>query len=71
LASLEAYYHRLHQFLHFGIELKHDLHSLFTDGKLLTELITDGFYIFAHVKTNCSDIMRTGLNEYADKAHLK
>jgi len=49
LASLETYYHRLNQKIHVGIELKHDLHSLFTPGKNLTELITDGLYIFAHV----------------------
>jgi hypothetical protein len=71
LVSLEAYYHRLQQYAHFGVELKHDLHSLFTEGKSLTSLITDGLYIFAHIKTNCSEVLKTGLYEFAEKAHLK
>jgi len=51
--------------------LKHDLHSLFTEGKSLTSLITDGLYIFAHIKTNSSEVLKTGLYEFAEKAHLK
>jgi len=51
--------------------LKHDLHSLFTAGKNLTELVTDGLYIFAHLTTNCSDVIKTGLTKLVEVNHLR
>jgi len=71
LASLEAYYHRLNQKFVLGVELKHDLHTLFTAGKPLHQLITDGLYIFAHLETNCSDLLKTAFNKLAEIAHAK
>jgi len=71
LGSLEAYYHRLNQKFHFGVELKHDLHTLFTPGKPLSQLITDGLYIFAHLETNCADLIKTAFYKLIEVTHAK
>jgi len=37
----------------------------------LTELITDGLYIFGHLTTNCSDIIKTALHKLCEVNHAK
>jgi len=71
LVSFETLYHRFQQYIHVGFEIKHDLASLFLPNKPLSQLITDGLYIFAHVKTNSADLFKTAIFEWLDKLHLK
>jgi len=51
--------------------LKNDLTSLFTAGKSLSSIVTDGLYIFGHLKTNSSEVIKTGLYAWLDKIRAK
>jgi len=68
LVSLEQYYHHFQQSFHIGIELKHDINSLFGESKKLTSLITDGLWVFAHLKTNYNDYYKTFVQKLAEKS---
>jgi hypothetical protein len=68
LVTFEQYYHHFQQYLHVGVELKHDLHSLFGEPRKLTTLLTDGLWIFAHLKTNYNEFYKTYLTKLAEKA---
>jgi hypothetical protein len=61
LIIVEEYYHAVHSYLHAGVELNNDLTSLFTEGKSLTSLITDGAWAFVHLKTNSVELIKTAL----------
>jgi len=71
LTQFEAYYHRFQNYIHLGVELKHDLKGLFESGKSISSLITDGLYIFGHLKTNQSDVIKTGIFAYLDKIYAR
>jgi len=68
LIIVEEYYHAVHQDFHAAVELNNDLSSLFTSGKSLTSLITDGAYAFAHLKTNNSELVKTLIDSFLKPA---
>jgi len=68
LIQVEEYYHAVHQDLHAAVELNNDLSSLFTSGKSLTSLVTDGAYAFAHLKTNNGDLIKALLDAFLKPA---
>jgi len=59
LLMAEKYYQHFQFFAHFGIEFKHDINSIFGESKKLTSLVTDGVWLFAHMKTNYDDVLKT------------
>jgi len=65
LSVFEQLHHNLQTDIHAGIELKHDLHSLLGEQKLLTSLFTEGIWAFAHVKTNSNEFYKTIIEEIA------
>jgi len=68
LTTMEQNYHHFQQYIHIGVELKHDLKSLLGDPMPISNFITDGCWMFAHLKTNYSDFYKEFVNKKFDTA---